>query len=250
MAFGEEPTISSKKGFAIAIKENPDWRAKLQQLDVNWFYTWGMKTPEGIPAGCEFVPMIWDEWNCTEKVMKSLVAEGHKNLLGFNEPEQQKQANMSVEQALELWPMLMDTGIRLGSPAGAHADGEWMTAFMAEADKRGYRVDFITVHYYDGEKPQYFLKRLEAIRKHYNKPLWITEFAVADWEAGPDKRSRYTADDALRFMEAVLPVLEKLDYIERYAWFSNPKPNPSLAPSILFNEDGSLNKLGKLYSSF
>ena len=34
-----------------------------------------------------------------------------------------EQANMTVEQALELWPKLMATGQRLGSPAVACGGG-------------------------------------------------------------------------------------------------------------------------------
>ena len=40
-------------------------------------------------------------------------------LLGFNEPDQPDQANMTVQQALDLWPHLMATGMRLGSPSTA-----------------------------------------------------------------------------------------------------------------------------------
>ena len=40
-------------------------------------------------------------------------------LLGFNEPDLAEQANMTVEKALELWPRLEATGMRLGSPAVA-----------------------------------------------------------------------------------------------------------------------------------
>ncbi len=241
---------SSKKGFSIALKENPDFLAKLQKLNIDWFYTWGTKIPEGIPSGCEYVPMIWGEWNCTDQVMKRLVSEKHQSLLGFNEPEHKKQANLSVEKALELWPKLMETGIRLGSPACGNPDGEWMATFMAEAEKRGYRVDFITVHSYMGKDTEHFLKRLENIHKLYRKPLWITEFAVADWKAREDKPNRYSPESVYTFMETVIPALEKIDYVERYAWFSAPKSIPPLASSVLFNPDGSLNKLGQLYSNF
>ncbi len=40
-------------------------------------------------------------------------------LLGFNEPDMSSQSNMTVSDALRLWPRLMATGMRLGSPAVA-----------------------------------------------------------------------------------------------------------------------------------
>lgn len=245
-----EKKPSDKKGFGIGIRKCPDWATRLQQLNARWFYTWGSEMPEGIPAGMEFVPIIWGKRSCKDEVMQRLIDEKHKTLLGFNEPEHHKQGNMTVDEALELWPMLMDTGMRLGSPAGVQADGEWMRAFMKEAKKRSYRVDFIAVHSYRGSNPRYFLKWLEKIHKRYKLPLWITELAVADWEARDGKPNRYSPEDVFKFMETVLPVLERLDYMERYAWFSAPKPKPAVQPSALFHPDGTLTQLGELYASF
>ena len=167
---------SNKKGFGIALKKNPQWQQKLKALNVDWFYTWGSKIPEGIPAGVEYIPMVWGRWSCNDSTMARLASEKHKTLLGFNEPDQHGQSDMTVEQALDLWPKLMASGMRLGSPAGVHPDGEWMVAFMKEVELRGYRVDFITVHSYYGKTPKHFLQRLEKIHKLYNRPLWITEF--------------------------------------------------------------------------
>ncbi len=246
----EEQSKSRKKGFGIGVTKNADWSNRLQALDVKWFYTWGSDMAEHIPAGIEFVPMVWDRKKCTDEVIKRLVGEGHDTLLGFNEPDHGRQANLSVEEALKLWPRLMDSGMRLGSPGAVHPSGEWMTAFMEQATHRGYRVDFICVHSYMGDNPKHFLKWLEKIHKLYKRPLWITEFAVADWKAKGDKPNRYSPEDVFKFMEAVLPKLEKLDYVERYAWFSSPKPKPAVKPSVLFNPDGTLNQLGRLYASF
>ena len=38
-----------------------------------------------------------------------------KVLLGFNEPDMAGQADMSVAEALELWPRLQSTGLRLAA---------------------------------------------------------------------------------------------------------------------------------------
>ncbi|MEV0408193.1 glycosyl hydrolase [Actinoallomurus sp. NPDC050550] len=57
---------------------------------------------------------------------------GGTTLLGFNEPDMAGQANMSVEQALALWPRLQATGMRLGAPAvafGADRPGGWLDRY-------------------------------------------------------------------------------------------------------------------------
>lgn len=241
---------SSKKGFGISLKENPDWFDKLGKVKPDWFHTWGAEVPTPLPVGMEFVPMVWDAWSCTDEILDQLVSEGHQTLLGFNEPDYSKQANLPVEQALELWPKLMGTGMRLGSPACGIPEGEWMSVFMKESKKRSYRIDFVAIHSFTGLEVGNYLKRLEKIHKLYNKPLWITEMAVADWEASADKPSRYSPEDVCEFMEAVIPALEGLDYVERYAWFSSPKPSFTLGSSMLFSADGSLNRLGRLYAAF
>ena len=40
-------------------------------------------------------------------------------LLGFNEPDRSDQSNMTVEEAIALWPQLVQKSNRLGSPAVA-----------------------------------------------------------------------------------------------------------------------------------
>jgi len=75
----------------------------------------------------------------------------------------------------------MRTGLTLGSPAAVHADGDWMEAFMAGAEKKGYRVDFITIHWYGGADLEGFLGYLARVHALYHRPLWVTEFAPADW---------------------------------------------------------------------
>ena len=62
--------------------------------------------------------MIWGPSDVTAATLNQVKSEGD-DLLGFNEPDQGGQANMTVAQALSLWPQLMATGMTLGSPAVA-----------------------------------------------------------------------------------------------------------------------------------
>ena len=76
-------------------------------------------------------------------------------LLGFNEPDLAGQSNMTVDAALDLWPQLQATGQRLGSPAVGvrrrrpRAAGS--TSSWPARAQRGYRVDFIALHWYGSD---------------------------------------------------------------------------------------------------
>jgi hypothetical protein len=170
--------------------------------------------------------------------------------LGFNEPDNKDQANMPVERAIAYWPKLMDAGLPLGSPGCVHADREWMLDFMAEIERKNYRVDFICVHWYGGANSQSFINHLKKVYELYNKPIWITEFAPADWNASSVENSSITKAKAANFMKEVLPELDKLDFVHRYAWFSAKTSSPALGNSALFYDNGNLTPLGKFYRDY
>lgn len=172
-----------------------------------------------------------------------------QQLLGFNEPDHKDQSNMTVEQALDLWPKLMELGLRLGSPGCAQPDREWMKNFMKGIDERKLRVDFVTVHSYGGLDVDALIKRLEAVHQMYQRPIWITEFGVGDWEAKTRAENRYKPEQIVTFMEKLLPQLDVLDMVERYAWFPAKPDSSSLGPCALFAEDGSLTRVGETYRS-
>lgn len=241
---------SGKKGVGQGVKNDKDWE-KLKSLNVNWFYNWNSSIADGKPKEIEYVPMIWNgkqAKNVRVRVDK-LKAQKHQTLLGFNEPDKKDQANMTVDQALELWPELMSSGLRLGSPGAAHPDKEWMREFMAKATEKKYRVDFVCVHWYWHPKPSDFMGKLREIHKLYNLPIWITEFAVADWETTKEKPNQFSEDEVVAFLKKVLPELEKTPWIERYAWFPSGPNFPALSSSALFDKDGNLTKVGKVYAA-
>ena len=101
------------------------------------------------------------------------------------------QANMTVERALDLWPQLQATGMRLGAPAvafGGDRPGGWLDRFMSGAAARGFRVDFIPLHWYGSDFSSaaagHLRGYLQAVHDRYRKPIWITEYALIDF-TGP-----------------------------------------------------------------
>jgi hypothetical protein len=240
---------SPKKGLGYGMRAE-NWRRTLEELRCKWFYSWTANIPDDPPKGISYTPMIFRyEGDKDSIIQKGKAAKRARiaDLLGFNEPDGPKQGNTTVEKALEAWPILEQTGLRLGSPACVHPDNEWMTTFMNEVKKRKLRVDFVCMHSYGPPDPDHLINRLKTIYKLYRKPIWITEFAVGDWKAKSVAENEHNPETVLRFMEDVLPELDRLDFIERYAWFPAKPDNKALGTSALLDAEGKLTRLGECY---
>jgi RNA polymerase sigma factor (sigma-70 family) len=221
---------------------------------ASWYYDWGA-TPSGItaPASTSFVPMIWGASNVTAATLDQVKGEGSV-LLGFNEPDLGGQANMTVQQALDLWPQLMATGMTLGSPAvssGAATPGGWLDQFMTGAKARGYRVNFITVHWYGGDfstgpAVQQLESYLQSIYNQYHLPIWLTEFALTSY-AGPTPTFPTEAQQAA-FLTAATAMLDGLPYVQRYAWFALPVSAGS-GTTGLFNAGPTATEVGRAFEA-
>jgi len=85
------------------------------------------------------------------------------------------------------------------------------------------------------------------VHELYKTPIWITEFAVADWKAKSVVENQYKPYEVLKFMEQVLPQLKKLDFVERYAWFPSNVTSNALCNSSLYGADDKLTRLGECY---
>ncbi|MGD0704241.1 MAG: sigma-70 family RNA polymerase sigma factor [Trebonia sp.] len=225
----------------------------LTESGASWYYNWGA-TPNGIatPAGVSFVPMIWGASDVTAATLDEVKGEGNV-LLGFNEPDLGSQSNMSVAQALSLWPQLMATGMTLGSPAvadDAATPGSWFDQFMTGAKARGYRVNFITVHWYGGDfstgpAVQQLESYLQAIYSRYHLPIWVTEFALANY-GGSTPTFPSEAQQAA-FMTAAASMLDGLSYVQRYAWFALPTSAGSTTG--LFNPGPAATEVGRAFEA-
>ncbi|GGM16787.1 hypothetical protein GCM10010129_71210 [Streptomyces fumigatiscleroticus] len=225
----------------------------LSRSGAGWFYTWSTAHP-GItaPGGADFVPMIWGSASVTAQALAEAKAAG-PYLLGFNEPDMAAQANMTVEQALDLWPRLESTGSTLGSPAvayGGDQPGGWLDRFMSGAEQRGYRVDFIALHWYGGDfrteaAVEQLRGYLSAVYERYHKPIWLTEFALIDFSRG----TRYPTDEEqAAFLTSATKMLAGLPYLQRYAWFGLGTDD-SGPGTTLFRDGSVLTPEGRAFRS-
>jgi len=121
-----------------------------------------------------------------------------------------------------------------------------MEEFMEKANEYNLKIDFVTMHWYSSPNAKRFLKKINDTYIKYKKPIWITEFAVADWKG----ENRFTEHQVLDFMKKVLPELEKMPFVERYAWKSTLQSDKYLKASALFDVEGRLTSLGKYYAAF
>ncbi|GGV27518.1 hypothetical protein GCM10010495_49630 [Kitasatospora herbaricolor] len=246
-----QPVRGAKKGVSTWAFDGVG--TALTGSGASWYYTWGPDHP-GIaaPAGVDFVPMIWGSAAVGNGSLAKATQQGSSTLLGFNEPDLAAQSNLTPQQALDLWPKLMATGLSLGSPAVAYggADpGGWLDQFMQGARSRGYRVDFIALHWYGSdfrttEAVGQLQRYLQAVHDRYQLPVWLTEYALIKFAGGT---SFPTADQQVAFVKASTAMLQGLPYVQRYAWFALPATEPGATG--LFQPGGAPNAVGSAYAA-
>ncbi len=239
---------NKKKGMAVGGHDT-----KATAMHLSWFYNWGSTRPTDVPANVEYVPMDWGYYGGDSTGFLTWAAgqRGVSNVLAFNEPDHTDQANLSVASALQGYSYhsnfgTKNPGIGMGSPACADDTDDWMYQFMSQATSPSlnYKIDFVCVHCYQTD-PSQFMSYLSWVHWLYNKPLWVTEFAPADWSG----KNGVSVAAATAFMETVCPLMNNTDYVARYAWYGGASPSDgTLGSSSLFNSDGTLSALGKIYA--
>ncbi len=233
---------NTKKGVAGNV-------ARAGLVHATWAYDWGSGRPSNVPSGVEYVPMSWGYYGAdarsTVHWANTLKAAGAKHLLTFNEPDNSSQSNLSVAFAIQGYSYLTGSSLPIGSPACADDNDGWMRSFMQQVNQKKLRMDFLTVHSYIRD-PNSFLHYVDSVHDNYGKPLWITEFAPTDWQS-PTKVS---VAEVEKFINIVIPGLNSRSYVQRYSWYTGTLPGTGvLGTAALFNSNGTLTSVGRLYAS-
>jgi hypothetical protein len=106
------------------------------------------------------------------------LANGSGHLLGFNEPEQAGQSNLTPQQAADayrqyLTPFVGRAG--LASPAVSNDGLGWMQEFMSECGDCG--IDYMAVHWYNNwdqfSDLQNWINEICALGN--GRQVWLTE---------------------------------------------------------------------------
>jgi len=241
---------SPRKG--VGEYTQPHGAQVLAGLKVSWYYDWKPRPDvSGAPADVQFIPMIWGPRNLDEADLEAAKASGAGIVVAFNEPNESSQSNMTVEQALDAWPKLEALGMRLGSPAVGTGDDVkpdgWLARFMTGAKERGYRVDFLCLHpYQSSSDPEVatrdLVRELTEMHERYHLPIWVTEYAIANWGARPNTPDAATE---AKFARESTAAMDKLPFVERYAWYGAVADQPNFST----NEDnGKQTPVGKAWS--
>lgn len=204
-------------------------RDAAEALNAGWQYDWDNVAVSGLNV--EYIPMRHNRWWNAFSNINNKKKSTHA--LGFNEPERTDQANMSIDDALALWPELMRSGLRLGSPAPSDGGLEWLYSFIDRADALNYRVDFVAMHFYLGaQTPQQLYNRLKAVHDRTGRPIWITEWNNgANWTCCTP-----TYADQAETIAKFLNVLDTCSFVERYAlyeWVGDTRRMFYKSPTLL-----------------
>ena len=117
---------------------------------------------------------------------------------------------------------------------------------MGNITEKGYRVDYIAVHFYtnDSEEPTLqslddFLSYMKTTYPGYK--LWLTEFA----------NTTGTQQDNINYFNGAYDLFTNKynGLIERYSWFTTWAGDYFNRDLYLQYQDGTLTDLGKLYAS-
>jgi len=233
--------LSPKKGVSAI---PPHGCTDTETMQSSWYYNWQPAASECDSA--EFVPMIWGA-NNFEATLATAVSSAELSgwLMGFNEPDYWRQANIDPTTAAVLWRRIEAEAdsIKLVSPAVSQHDPDWLRR-MVEEYWRLYgeppRFDAIAVHIYTADATKMRTYIIGWHNRWPGKPLWITEFnGCYEW-SNPG------------LMTEMVPWMEAQSWVARYAWFvSRPDANPdSQSPCTLMSAGGELTPAGVMYRGF
>jgi hypothetical protein len=190
--------------------------AQGDSLYTQWNYNWNNNRESTLDQ--EYVPIrqnaSWPSFTTTNAKKKVT------HLLGFNEPNSSQQANMSPQRAMLAWPGLLQSGLRVGSPAPTDGGASWLYTFMDKCDSANYRVDYVAIHFYRGcQTAAQFYSFLNAIYRRTKRPIWITEFNNgANWTSSSScPKPTYTEEAAK--IQSFITMLDTARFVERYSLY-------------------------------
>ncbi|MEJ8843718.1 glycosyl hydrolase [Lacibacter sp. H375] len=238
----------SKKGVAFTDSN------VVKQFNTSWYYGWSINRPSFGPMN--FIPMTWGKGTATVADVNYLVGRKDINhLLSFNEPDNSGQSNIaSIDTAIARYRIMMQTGLRLGSPAveqnNAFVAGKWLPMFMDSAKAKKLRIDYVCLHWYDWGNENSntggdtlvaeqvftrFKAYVERARLTYpDQKLWLTEY-----NCNPSRNARPNL--IKYFMQLSSEWLNTVPYVERYAYFQTR--------TGAVDANGNLNDLAKFWNS-
>ncbi|TDZ61870.1 Alkali-sensitive linkage protein 1 [Colletotrichum trifolii] len=189
--------------------------------ECSWAYNWDSIDNGLLRQSLDFVPMLWspaaehaERWLQNADAM---ILSGSTHILSFNECDRSDQCDLDAASAAAAHVKFVNRyagRARIGSPAISNsvAAGQglsWLELWVWTCDSLGCEYDFCVTHWY-GDSMESLLNHVASVHEICRgKPVWLTEFAIDD---GTDEQHA-------AFITAVMPQLDAVDYLERYAYF-------------------------------
>eukprot|EP01111_Echinosteliopsis_oligospora_P004319 TRINITY_DN1691_c0_g1_i1.p1 TRINITY_DN1691_c0_g1~~TRINITY_DN1691_c0_g1_i1.p1 ORF type:complete len:268 (+),score=54.44 TRINITY_DN1691_c0_g1_i1:103-906(+) len=237
-----QPLIATKLGVAW---DNNGNVSAWSQGKISWHYTWG---PYKSSSDTEFVPMLWGpgQEGDFETQLKNGGFSGSTSVLGFNEPDNSGQSNLSPQEAADIWNQYLQPlagKYQLGAPAVTSAPSgiPWLQQFFQACS--GCRIDFIPIHWY-GSSADAFESYVGQIHSTFNKPVWVTEWACVQYSSSDPPCDQQSVYD---FMGQTTLFLDQQSYVQRYSWFGCRVGGVPDTDAILTTDGQSLTGLGNQY---
>jgi hypothetical protein len=204
--------------------------------NVSWSYDWGHEKASITRSGCavypsgaqllsgvEYIPQIWGKFalkNLSD--MNTTFIKGARYIFSFNEPDHSGSSYLPPEEGAARWPNMVALAdafnLTLIAPCVSNFEsGQWWleTWHKACVNLTGSNCSYshTCLHtYFEPNDVSSLFSSLERMHTAYPRPLWLNEFACPPYK-------HCSAADQLIFAKAVVPRLEALPYLFRYAWF-------------------------------
>ncbi|KZL64685.1 hypothetical protein CI238_11855 [Colletotrichum incanum] len=213
--------LRTKRGFAYndanLVNEFTDNK---QCTKCSWAYNWDSTDNGLIRHSLDFVPMLWSpEKEHTRRWPQNadaMLLRGSTHILSFNECDRPDQCNLDPPSAAAAHVEFVNRyagRARIGSPAISNSAvaGQglrWLELWVWTCDGLGCEYDFCVAHWY-GKSVEALLGHVASVHEICRgKPVWLTEFAI---DVSSDEQHA-------AFITAVVPRLDGLGYLERYAY--------------------------------
>jgi len=257
----------SKKGVGYYGGNCSDFDDNGGLTNISWFYDWGHDQASLVRSNCnierqrqpnwhgvEYIPMIWGKYalkNISD--MNTTFIAGASAIFSFNEPDHSGSSWLPPAEAAERWPNMVALArafnLTLVAPClSNYASGDWWMSTFNQGCRNltgsNCTFDHTCLHtYFDPTDTAALFSSLDRLYKDYNRPIWLNEFACPPYK-------NCSAANQLIFMKDVVPRLEALPYLYRYAWFEARSKG---AESLLSDTENAtivaLTPLGTLYNS-
>ena len=236
--------------------------------NISWFYDWGHDQASMARSGCasrqpnhnvlgvEYVPQIWGKYalkNITQ--MNTTFISGARYIFSFNEPDHSGSSYLPPLEGAQRWPDMVQLAqafnLTLVAPCVSnYASGQWWLAAWHSGCKNLTGQPCYFQHsclhtYFEPSDTASLFSSLARMHADYSAPIWLNEYACPPYK-------NCTAGNQMLFMQNVVPKLEALPYLFRYAWFEARSLG---AESLMVTAADSppqvqLTPLGEWYNSF